>query len=177
MRTFLALILAMGALTLAAQNHPKLEKMPIGKSGCSGYFPKGMPAFDMSLSEDGSEVYSSEMEANGYVFGNITVKFKAPFQKSSNSNMEDVLEAYLEFLQKQFGVTGTAGLGRGHRMEGAPHALGMIDYWEDRDGLSYSVKGWIDPNFLSVMYIYGEGDYPSFNLQEMYLNGFRFPGK
>lgn len=60
---------------------------------------------------------------------------------------------------------------------GRPHALGMIDYWEDRDGLSYSVKGWIDPNFLSVMYIYGEGDYPSFNLQEMYLNGFRFPGK
>ena len=50
----------------------------------------------------------------------------------------------------------------------------MIDYWEDKDGDRWAVKGWVDANRLAVMYIYGKGDYPYLNAQQMFLDGFRF---
>jgi hypothetical protein len=86
-----------------------------------------------------------------------------------------MITSYLDFLQGQFGITGAAGYGKGHTMETAPNAIGVIDYWEDAEGLQYAVKSWCDGDFLSVMILYGAGEYPIFNAQEMFLNGFRFP--
>jgi hypothetical protein len=37
------------------------------------------------------------------------------------------------------------------------------------------VKACIDGNYLTVMYIAGDIDNMNFNLQQMFLNGFRFP--
>jgi hypothetical protein len=177
MRSFLFLLFSATVGIAFAQNAPKLEKIAIGNSGCAAYFPKGMPAADLSYSQDSSAVYTTEMEVGEHVFGNITVKFKAPFSSATDANLEEVMINYLEFLQSLFGVTATAGVGRGHKMESNPKAIGVIDYWEDEDGLQYAIKAWADPGYIGIMYIYGDEDYPVFNLQQMYLDGFRFPGK
>ena len=67
------------------------------------------------------------------------------------------------------------GIGSGHTLESNPIAKGYIDYWEDVEGDKQAVKAWIDGNYLSVMYIAGDIDNMNFNLQQMFLNGFRFP--
>ena len=164
---------------LAAQTEetvkvPRLTKMAIGQSGCSAYFPQGMPDFNLSKSEDSSEVYTSEVEVDGYLFSCITVKFGMPFTDTAPEDLETLLISYMDFLKTNFNITTSAGVGRGHTLESAPDARGVIDFWEDADSLHYAVKGWVNEKYLGIMFIYGEDDYPHLNLQQMYLDGFRF---
>jgi hypothetical protein len=84
------------------------------------------------------------------------------------------MTAAKNFLQTAFEVTGSAGAGTGHTMDGMPDVRGVIDYWETAEGLQFSVKGWINKKYLGFMYIAGVEEYPFFNLQQMYLDGFRF---
>lgn len=171
--TCIALAL-MPSFLLAQTDAPRLSKMPIGNSGCSAYFPSGMPAFEASKSEDSSDVYTSEMEVGEYRFGCIAVKFAAPFTDSSPEEMEDLLVSYLDFLKEQFGVTSSVGYGKGHLQDGHPEVRGVIDYWEDADKTQFAVKGWVNQQYLGIMFIYGATEYPIFNVQQLYLDGFRF---
>ncbi|MCC6722907.1 MAG: hypothetical protein IT258_00255 [Saprospiraceae bacterium] len=173
--SFLLVLVAVFPCFLSAQNNvPRLSKMAIGQSGCYGYFPAGMSEFTPSKSEDGADVYTGEAEVDGFHFACITVKFAEPFTDSSPEEMEELLISYMAFLQEQFGITTSAGVGRGHTLETAPDARGVIDYWEGADSVQYAVKGWVNPKALAIMMIYGATEYPIFNLQQMYLDGFRF---
>lgn len=154
---------------------PQLSKTVIGNSGCSAYLPQGFPEFEVSFSEDSSLVYVSEMGIGNYYFGCITVKFAEPFDASvSGDEFEELLIAYMAFLENSLDITGAAGIGRGHRLESSPDARGVIDYWEDEAGNHYAVKGWANAKNLGVLYITGPDEYPYFNLQKMFLDGFRF---
>lgn len=172
--SFLLLPILLTAQTTSTVKVPRLSKMAIGQSGCAAYFPEGMPEFELSKSEDGSDVYTSEVEVDGFLFGCIAVKFGETFTDSSPEDMEALLISYMEFLQGNFGVTASAGVGKGHTLESAPDARGVIDYWEDAAGVQYAVKGWVNQQALGIMVIYGPKEYPHFNLQQMYLDGFRF---
>ena len=180
MKSFATLLAALILpMLLSAQSEetvkvPRLSKMAIGQSGCAAYFPEGMPEFELSKSEDGADVYTSDMEVDGFRFACITVKFVEPFTDSSPEELEELLIGYLEYLQSQFDIASSAGVGRGHTLESAPDARGVLDYWEDSEETQYAVKGWINQRALGIMLIYGESEYPHFNLQQMYLDGFRF---
>lgn len=172
---FLFLPFLLAAQTEATVKVPRLSKTAIGESGCSAYFPEGMPDFELTKSEDGSDVYTGEVEVDGgYLFSCITVKFGEPFTDSSPEEMEELLISYMEFLQTNFEITDAAGVGKGHTLESDPDARGVIDYWDDDEGIHFAVKGWVNQKALGIMLIYGKGEYPHFNLQQMYLDGFRF---
>lgn len=180
MKSFIAFSIAfLTSILLAAQSAPstpipKLVKKTIGQSGCSAYCPEGMPDFELSQSEDSSDVYTSEIEVNGFFYSCIAVKFKEPFTDSSPEELEALLMSYLEYLEDQFKVIWTAGAGNGHLLESAPDARGVLNYWKDIEGTQFAVKGWVSQKALGVMILYGEEEYPNLNLQQMYLNGFRF---
>ncbi len=163
-------------LSLFAQEikPPRLVKTVIGDSGCSAYLPAGMPEFEHSKSEDDADVYTSEMELDNFVFGCIAVKFTAPFTDSGSDDLEDLLIAYMDYLQGAFEITSAAGYGRGHTLDAYPNARGVLDYWEDGEKNQFAVMGWIDQSHLGFLYIGGAKEYPLFNVQEMYLKGWRF---
>lgn len=174
------LTLLIGATTLLhAQTGdvPRLEKRSVGATDAKTYLIKGTPDFEMSLSEDQSEVYVTETQHGDHTFGAIIVRFVPPMSEQTPEDMENLLVSYLDYLKQQFGITGAVGYGHGHTKDKVPDARGIIDYWEDADGLKYAVKGWVNQSFLAVLCIYGPDDYPIFNIQDMYLNGFRFPNE
>jgi hypothetical protein len=170
---FLLLFLAAGILTYA-QSVPRFAKYDIAETGCKVYLPSDPDEFELTLSEDKSQVYTGEVTHEEFNFAVILVKFSEPIGDDADIK-NDMITSYLDFLQTQFGVTGSAGYGLGHTLESAPNAVGVIDYWEDSDGLQYAVKSWCDGDYLAVMILYGAEEYPIFNVQEMFLNGFRFP--
>ena len=139
---------------------PRFEKRSIAETGCFFYGPQDFPELEKSYSEDGSEVYSGEFMVGNHNFGVIMVKFIPEMTASSPEEMEALMESYMDFLAEQANV---------------PNARGGIDYWEDAGAQQYAVKGWVDTRFLCVLYISGDTEYPVFNVQEIYLNGFRFP--
>ena len=104
----------------------------------------------------------------------ITVKLSEPVDADGT---EDLMIGYLDFLKSQFEVKESAGYGKGHTMESWPKAKGVIDYWKDSAGLEYKVKAWADGNYLAVLLVYGAKEYPNINVQEIFLNGFRFKGQ
>jgi hypothetical protein len=171
-----ALLLLFTALcTLAwSQTVPRFTKYDVGSTGCKVYLPADPGEFELTLSEDQSEVYTAEAVHNDFNFGVIVVKFSEPLMDDADEKT-DMVTSYLDFLQEQFGITGAAGYGKGHTMESAPRAVGVIDYWEDNNGVQYAVKSWCDGDYLAVLLLYGAGEYPYYNAQEMFLNGFRFP--
>ena len=153
---------------------PRLVKTDIGQSGCAAYLPEGMPEFGLQMSEDSSDVYTSEMEIDSFVFGCIAVRLSQPLVNFSAEDMEALLVSYMEFLKGPFEITGATGYGKGHRLDGFPEARGVIDYWEDGNGNQYAVKGWVDQKYIGFLYIGGAREYPYVNVQQMYLDGFRF---
>jgi hypothetical protein len=93
---------------------------------------------------------------------------------STYKEKEDVLIGYLDYLQTTFGIVNAAGYGKGHLLASSPNATGILDYWEDGEGNKWAVKAWADENKLGVMMLYGPKEYPYFNVQQMFLDGFRF---
>ncbi len=177
-KILLLLVVASLSQVLFAQNDiPRLSKKAIGQSGCYAYFPEGIGDFELSKSEDGADVYTGEVEVDGFRFACITVKFVEPFSESTPEEMEELLMSYMSYLQEHFDITESVGVGKGHTLESAPDARGAIDYWQDAEGIQFVVKGWIDRRALGIMMIYGVEEYPHFNLQQMYLDGFRFSDK
>lgn len=165
------------SLSLMAQDVPvpRFAKYQINETKRFAYFPDDPGEFEVVKSKDGSEVYWGEVAFGDYYFLVILVEFAEIFaEDTEDEEMENLLVSYLDYLQLQFQITSAAGLGKGHRMDSNPHAIGVIDYWEDADAIVYAVKGWIDKDAIAVMILYGPEEFPHFNAQQLFLNGFRF---
>jgi len=153
---------------------PRLEKMSIPECNCSVYMPKGTQPFIKAFSEDSSLVFTSDyFTEDNFSFGAITVKFKQSIGTDKVAN-EQLLCGYMDYIKSQLAITASAGYGKGHTLEKYPDAVGVIDYCSDDEGFQYAMKGWINQNNLAILYIAGTTDYPHFNLQQMFLDGFQF---
>jgi hypothetical protein len=160
-------------ITTASAQVPRFTKYPVNQTGHFAYLPADPREFDVSKSDDGADVYTAEVEFDSSFYGIIVVDFlPGSMDGSTKENMEELLVGYLDFLQQQFMISSSAGYGRGHSLESNPDAVGVIDYWEDATGYEYKVKAWADTKTLAVLYIAGKE--PVYNVQELFLNGFRF---
>lgn len=153
---------------------PRFSRTDVPGCGCALYTPAGFAFEAPTKSEDASDVWTGDSTVDSWHFGAVVVKFAGPAE-GADEELEALLIGYLDFLKTQLSVVKSAGVGRGHTQEAYPKARGVIDYWEDKDGDSWAVKGWVDANRLAVLFVYGKGDYPIPNAQQMFLDGFRFP--
>lgn len=164
------------SLPLVAQKIPRFQKVSISTSGCTAYMPSVPEAFSQSFSPDSSVVYQGECTFDGFEFGVIAVKFHLPVG-GSDKDKEDLLVSYMDYLKGEFKVKASAGYGRGHHLDSEPSAVGVIDYWKDQQGGEIAVKAWINGELIGFLYLSGKTEYPNFNVQQLFLNGFRFPKK
>lgn len=174
--SWLFLLLSFATISISHAQMPRFQKQAVGDSECSVYFPGLAPEADTSFSPDGSKVYTQEISTTywgDYTFSAIVVRLKDIDLKNQE---EHVLTAYLDFLKNSFSITEAAGYGKGHRLESHPSAFGIIDYWQDGEGSTIAVKAWGAENTIGVLLITGPKIIEPFNIQEMFLNSFRFPG-
>ena len=171
MKQFLTIIAAL--LCGINADCQSLKKYAIGKSGCSAYIFCDPGSFKVEKSPDSSDVYTSECTSDSVSYGIICIKLreKMPDLKTA----EEVMIAYLDYIKEQFGITKTTGYGKGHRLNKKEETRGVIDYWEDKDGLQYKVTGWTDGAYLAVMYVYANKELP-YQKTSLFLEGLRLPG-
>lgn len=178
-QTLFFVIMMLGSINLFSQTTfvpPRFNKTAIRNSGCFAYLPKGITEtkFDLTYSPDSSVVYSAEIESGGFKYGVILVKLNSTSESSSKEEKEHLLISYLDFLKVNFEVQKSAGYGKGHTLSSEPEALGVIDYWEDKDGFKWAVKGWASNDKIAVMLVSGKQDYPDVNVLNLFLDGIRF---
>ena len=153
---------------------PKFEKVNIGESGATVYFPKNDSfQFEMALSEDGSKVYVGEIEEGDFTYGLIFVKFEG-FTLDTMEDRESTLIAYLDFLKASSSIVTSAGYGGGHQLARDESAEGIIDFWMDEIGFEWSITGWVRSDAMAVMYIYGAETYPNYSVSQFFFNGLTF---
>ncbi len=158
-------------LTCKAQS---LKKYSIGDSGCSAYLFCDPGIFEKTYSEDSSLVYTGDCKADSLTYGIICAKIKDVISNADDA--ESLLVNYLGYLKSAFEIKSSAGYGKGHTMNNKPDARGIIDYWKDKDGKEWKIKGWTDGKFIAVMYLYANGKLNETEKMNLFLNGFRFPG-
>ena len=168
--TIIFLILSTASLVQAQS----LKKYDIGSSGCKAYFFCNPGEFEITYSEDSSKVYTGECKSDSLSWGVICVALKEPI--AAGSEAEDMLASYLDYLKTAFNITSAAGYGKGHVMNNYADARGMIDYWKDKDGDEWKIKGWTDGKFIAVLYVYAKGKLDETNKVNIFLDGFRFKG-
>ena len=171
---FVCLILIAVCSTINAQT-PRFVKYPVLESEALIYMP-AEPTFDKSYSEDSSEVYTCQVDFGNAQYGAIIVKIKEALG-SDTIAWEELLLSYMEFLSSSaFMLTNVMEPGYGHTLESHPAARGILMYGEDTDKKQYAIKGWVDENFIAVLYV-SSMEEMNYNFQNLYLNGFRFPEK
>lgn len=153
---------------------PRFVKYDIMDTGAKAYFPSD-PGFELSYSEDNSKVFSSSVEFGGANYGIIMVELAEPLGENEEEVWQELLLSYLDYLSSEvFQLSEVVPPGLGHKLESHPEAIGVLLYGETEEKLQYVIKGWTDRNIIAVMYISSENEI-IYNVQEMYLNGFRFP--
>lgn len=131
--------------------------------------------FEISYSSDSSIVYTSECLNDTLHYGVICIKLKEPVVKIDEA--EDLMISYFDYLKTAFEIKSSAGYGKGHTLSGNPAAHGIIDYWQDKNGADWKLKGWTDGKFMAVLYVYANGKMNEPPKVNLFLDGFRFPEK
>lgn len=174
MKTGLFLLVISCVFTIYSQEPvPRFQKYSVLETGCSYYLPDSVD-FELSHSEDGADVIVGEVLFGDFHFSTITVKFTEDMEPT-DEDLPVLVEAYLSYLMETMDIVESAGIGWGHTLESNPNAIGAIDYWVDSEGTQFSVKAWCDEDFLGILFLYGNEDYPYFNAEQIFLDGFRFP--
>jgi hypothetical protein len=173
MKNIFTLVFILIVAIHANAQYGNIRKYQIEQTGCYCYLPADPGKFDEQHSDDGQLMYTKEVYVNDVTFGIIAVFLNESFAASSADDLKSLLVSYMDFLKQQFEITGAAGYGYGHTMDSNPKAQGIIDFWEDKDGKEYAVKGWIDNNALAFLYVKGK-ELPNYNVQSLFLNGFVF---
>lgn len=154
---------------------PRFNKQAIADTGAFCYLPA--PAeFRKSVSADGSDVFNTEVEAEGLGYGLIAVRLNDD-PGTDPEVWERQLLTYLQHLGSTvFKLRAVADPGFGQRLDSSPEARGILLIGEDADGETIWIKGWANQQMVAVLYVYGRSELNA-SLTRVFLDGFRFPAK
>ena len=155
-----------------------IKKYEIGQSGCSAYFRTAPDSVGTSQMEDGSIIYTTSAFCDNITYGIVLIKFKTTIGIDKQKQIE-IAESYCEILKGMLNMTNCAGYGTGHEHSKNTAAQGIIDYCDDASGNECKIKAWVDADYTALMYVFfpkTNEENNNYNLQELFLNGFCFPG-
>lgn len=181
MKIIIITILLAITIRMQAQNEeiPHFRIYNVSVSGAFVYLPQP-PEWDIKYSEDSSTVYTTETLFNKIHYDCIIVKLKDSLPDTPQE-YENLLLSYLDYLFTQFKLNSTIDPGFGHTLESNTKARGILQYAINAEGQPYIIKGWADNHFLAVMLIIypneESANNSNINVQNLFLNGFRFPEK
>ena len=151
-----------------------LKKYVIDKGGCSASFYCNPGTFELSKSPDSADVYTGECNVKDVNYGLICVKLKTGISELQLS--EDVLIQYLDYLKTTLNIASARGYGKGHKLHNKENTRGVVDYWQDKEGNNWKLRGWTNGKYIAVLFVYTPKEVPEANA-EVFLNSLMFPAK
>jgi hypothetical protein len=172
-----ALVLITSCLLAQESSYSTFRKYAVESTGCFVYLPATPGGWKIEQSEDGSDVYTNSVEAEGLIFDIIVVQFGEPLTGAGAEDLETLLISYLDYLKGAFIIKESVGYGKGQQLPGNEAVVGVLDFWKDSEGNPCKIKGWINETHLAVMMVTGTTDPSENGITDVFLNGFRFPEK
>ncbi len=175
-RIILCLILSIAFFSNFAQC-TRFAKYPIGDSETFAYFVGKPDSVEVSKMENGNIVYSTSNVCNNTTFGILVIKFANPISADKKTQQE-LLINYMNVTKELCNITKSTGVGLGHTHPKNAEAQGIIDFCSDAKDNNFNLKAWINTRYAAILYIsFSPQNELNFNIQQLFLNGFRFSGK
>jgi len=147
------------------------KRFSIANSGCTILLPEHAGNFSTSFTNAKDIIHFGETSEGDVTYGSVTIQLLNPLDTLAEA--EKVLAQFMHTLQASYDIEHTTGLTLGYTLKGNNEARGIVDYWQDADGIDFKVKGWTNGSIMAVLFIREISQVPVAK-QEMYLDSFKF---
>lgn len=144
---------------------PRLRRYIVCQ-GCSTLLHAGTKRLQVHRTNDGDKLYFNEYASDGVTYGIICVQMK---QVYTLEKTEAILKQFMKRAQKPMHINCHSSM----ELECGKQHLSITDYWQDKAGIDWKVKGYTNGKILSLLYVKNITD-TSVSSHDAYLNGFRF---
>jgi hypothetical protein len=157
--------------TLAIRISSKsLKKRTIGDTGCSVMLDANA-AITYTEFDNGDHLYMSSFNTDSVTYGFVLMDLKNKLNNPEEA--EYLLGDLMLDLKKASDIQHSFGLDRGLKHPVTECVSGIIDYWQDKDGIDWKIKGWTNGNCMAVMYVKNI-NHASVKKQDFFLDCIRF---
>lgn len=134
--------------------------------GCSSLLNSGSRTLHIRYTREGDKLYFNEYAADGITYGLICVEMddRLPLDKA-----EKILVNYINRIRKPLDISVNASMD----IEDKNRHLTITDYWQDKAGIDWKIKGYTNGKILSILYVKNITD-TTVKAHDLFLNGFRF---
>ena len=157
---FLATSLALHAPT------PKFKRYIIGSAGCSSLLFSGANSLYIKYTKDGEKVYFNEHKTGDVTYGLIVVQMKDVFTLEEAST---ILAQYTNAVRIPFKIVHHLPM----EMEKQNEKVVLTNYWQDKNGADWKVKGYTNGKIIAVLYVQNIGA-SNVKDDDNFLSGLKF---
>ncbi len=139
------------SLGYGVQHKTPFRHARIGSS-CSLYLP--IEAGDLTCTATATPDamhFGETMDAGGVTYGFITICLNAPVPEGAAA--QALLSHFMRALHPSFGIVHTTGEEGNLPHVSCWNTRGLVDYWQDADGVDWKVKGWTNGSGVAVLYV------------------------
>lgn len=134
--------------------------------GCSTLLNSGARTLHIRQTKDGDRLYFNEYAADGVTYGMVCVRLRNP---CTLEKAEDILFQFLRRSRKPLHIQHTAS----PEIESDGKLLTVTDYWQDKAGIDWKIKGYTNGKIIAYLYVKNITD-TTVKAHDRYLDGFRF---
>lgn len=137
--------------TLAIRISSKtLKRRTIGNTGCSVLLD-AHAAITYTESDNGEHLYMGSFNLESVTYGFVLMDLQNKLDNPAEA--EYLLGDLVMDLKKASDIQHSYGLERGVYHPVTKSVSGVIDHWQDRDGIDWKIKGWTNGNCMAVTYV------------------------
>lgn len=134
--------------------------------GCSALLNSGNKTLHVRYTKEGDKIHFNEYTIDGVVYGLVCVQMR---EVQTLYAAEKILVQFTGEAKKAFRIVCDAGA----EIESGKRCLTYTDYWQDKAGADWKVKGYTNGKHVAFLYVRNIADTAVKN-HDAYLNGFRF---
>lgn len=134
--------------------------------GCSSYLNTSARRLHIRRTKDGDTIYFNEYTSRGVTYGMVCVQMSS---RHTERQSEKILVNYMNRARKPMHIAANSYMEIVHEMQ----HLTITDYWQDKNGIDWKVKGYTNGKIVALLYVKNISD-TSVSHHDAYLDGFRF---
>lgn len=134
--------------------------------GCSALLHSSAKTLHVCHTKDGDKLYFNEYASGGVVYGIVSVQMREVY---TLEKAEKILGQFIGRARKPLHIVCTTAM----EIERSKRFVTLSDYWQDRAGIDWKIKGYSNGKSIAFLYVKNIAD-TSVKNHDAYLDGFRF---
>ena len=159
------------SLAMRINTQRKLQQQYIGTTGCSALLYAQQDDLNKVKTASGDDLYFHEHKSKGVSYGMILVEMQDDHDLVIATEM---LISYIDKLRSPLSIMHRVGITKDIDWNTTESST-ILDYWQDKKGADWKIKGYTNGRQLAVLYVRNIGQV-DVKKQDQFLDSFHFGG-